>query len=219
MKIIAISDTHMMHRKITIPKGDVLVHAGDYSGYGTYEDFANFIEWLANLPHAHKIFIAGNHDQWLEGSHPHVVNDIIKAITKPYSGITYLFDSSITIDGVKFYGAPWQPYFCDWAFQATRGKGMAKKWAWIQQDTDVLITHGPPYGHGDYVPRDKRVTGCLELLKKVVEIKPSYHIFGHIHEGYGRSRSEESKITKFINASICDGYYRPTNKAFVIDYP
>ena len=100
-----------------------------------------------------------------------------------------------------------------------RGLSLAKKWANIPHDTDILITHGPPYGHGDYVPKDKRVTGCLELLKKVVEIMPEYHIFGHIHEGYGRNRSEEVKVTKFINASICDENYQTNNKAQKIQIP
>ena len=87
----------------------------------------------------------------------------------------------------------------------------------IPDKTNVLITHGPAYGHGDYVPSNRIHAGCLSLLKRIVEVKPSLHIFGHIHEGYGRSRSDEARYTRFVNASTCNGDYRPVNKAMIID--
>jgi 3',5'-cyclic AMP phosphodiesterase CpdA len=217
MRVVAISDTHMMHKRITIPKGDVLIHAGDFSGHGTASELWAFVEWLVGLPHKHKLFIAGNHDRYLEGMPAAGVNDMIKKLHGSDTGVTYLFDTSIIINGKKFFGAPWQPTFCNWAFQAPRGKAMANKWKWIPHDTDVLITHGPAYGHGDFVPRNNRVAGCVELLKKIIDIKPTLHICGHIHEGYGYTRSDESKITRFYNASICDGQYRPVNKAHRIE--
>jgi Icc-related predicted phosphoesterase len=225
VKIVAISDTHSMHRKINVPKGDVLVHAGDFSARGRYDEFEDFVRWLSELPHKHKIFIAGNHDECMEKFRQTKPNgfggqDVIFDMAKTgriesAEGIHYLFDSSVTIDGKKFYGSPWQPDFCNWSFQAPRGQKMEEKWAAIPLDTDVLITHGPPYGHGDYVPRDKRVTGCLELMNKVTVVQPTVHIFGHIHEGYGYTRSEECK-TRFVNASTCNEAYKPINKAFVL---
>jgi len=218
MKIVAISDTHNKHEKIVVPKGDVLIHAGDFSSHGTASELWTFLKWFAKLPHKHKLFIAGNHDRYLENLPPVGVNDVIKKNLGPDTGITYLLDTSIVIEGKKFFGAPWQPDFCNWAFQAPRGKSMAAKWHKIPQDTNVLITHGPAYGNCDYVPKNSRHTGCLELLKRIVEIEPDYHICGHIHEAYGRSRSEEVKVTKFINASCCDGKYSPTNKAQRIEY-
>ena len=214
MKIVAISDTHSYHRKMVIPKGDVLVHAGDFTAFGRYDEFEDFVAWLDKLPHKHKIFIAGNHDECMEKIN--VNHDIFTKMAEN-NGIHYLFDSSVVIDGIKFYGSPWQPDFCNWSFQAARGKDMAAKWENIPSDTDVLITHGPPYGHGDYVPINKRVTGCAELLKKVIEIKPRLHIFGHIHEGYGVSKSDETPYTKFYNAAMLDGNYKPTNKAHRIE--
>ena len=226
MRIVAISDTHSMHRKINVPKGDVLVHAGDFSSHGLYHEFEDFVVWLSELPHKYKVFIAGNHDRCMEGlaelraqgfSGQGAINAMPKTgRIKSAEGIHYLFDSTVTLMGKKFYGSPWQPEFCNWSFQAPRGIGMANKWAHIPNDTDVLITHGPPYGHGDYVPRAKRVTGCLELMNKVTVVQPDVHIFGHIHEGYGYSRSEECK-TRFVNASTCDGNYKPINKAIRID--
>lgn len=212
MKIIAISDTHTLHKKQTPPKGDVIVHAGDFSGHGNYNEFIDFIRWFGALPHPHKIFIAGNHDRWLEGGS----REEIQRIVNHYVGDNthYLYDSSVVIDGKKFYGAPWQPEFCNWSFQAPRGARMAEKWDMIPDDTNVLITHGPAYGHGDYVPMGKRHAGCLELLIRIKEIGPQLHICGHIHEGYGVSRSDECPDTKFINAAMMrGGFDAPYNKA------
>ena len=48
---------------------------------------------------------------------------------------------------------------------------------------DVLVTHGPPIGHGDECEGGHRA-GCVDLLAEVQNrIKPKYHVFGHVHEG------------------------------------
>jgi len=52
-------------------------------------------------------------------------------------------------------------------------------------DTEILITHGPPYGVLDLTRRGKRA-GCeslLERLDKLDELR--LHVFGHIHEAAG----------------------------------
>lgn len=87
-------------------------------------------------------------------------------------------------ESLRFYGSSWQPWFYDWAFNLQRGTEIRAKWEQIPIDTDVLITHGPPYGFGDRITRGEHV-GCLDLLDAVVKIQPRLHIFGHIHEGYG----------------------------------
>ena len=48
------------------------------------------------------------------------------------------------------------------------------------------------------------MVGCPHLKRKVREIKPKVHVFGHIHEGMG---IEESDGTTFINASVVDFRY------------
>lgn len=53
----------------------------------------------------------------------------------------------------------------------------------IPSDTDILVTHTPPVGHGDLCCSGVRA-GCVELLSTVQNrVKPKYHVFGHIHEG------------------------------------
>jgi Icc-related predicted phosphoesterase len=199
MKLIAIADTHGLHRSLEIPDGDVLIHAGDLTRHGSLDDVLEFNEFLGTLPYPHKIVIAGNHDLCFENHR--------KACEELLTNCTYLQDQEVIIDGVKFYGSPWQPWFYDWAFNLERGPEIRAKWDLIPEDTDVLITHGPPHGIGDLTTRGDK-TGCQDLLEVIKEIKPKLHIFGHIHEGYGVSSNGTST---FINASTCDQLYQPVN--------
>lgn len=129
---------------------------------------------------------------------------------------TYLQDEPLTISGIKLYGTPWQPEYCNWAFNLPRGTQCLEKWNCIPSDTDVLITHTPPVGHGDLCCTGVRA-GCVELLTTVQSrVRPKYHVFGHIHEGYGIT--SDGKII-FINASTCNINYVPVNPPIVFDVP
>ena len=206
MKIVAISDTHTYIP--AVPIGDVLVHAGDFAGRGNLRDLEIFLAWFGALPHKHKILVAGNHDWCFLGRYERK-----EAVRRASEVCTYLEDSSITIDGIKFYGSPWQPEFHAWAFNLPRGKALKEKWDMIPEDTDVLITHGPPQFIRDFCPGGN--VGCADLAARVMELNQlKYHIFGHIHEGYG---IETRGNTTFINASICSGNYRPTNDPILVE--
>jgi Icc-related predicted phosphoesterase len=209
VKIVCISDTHNCHDQINVPDGDILIHAGDATTVGNFEQIAAFSRWFANLPHKHKVFIAGNHD-WLFETDNNFARSLLD------KSIIYLQDSFIEIEGLKIYGSPWQPRFYDWAFNLNRGAELAEKWKLIPKDTDILITHGPPFGILDEVPRKFFVenTGCEELRKVVEIIKPKLHIFGHIHCGYGQT---EQFGVKFINASNCDEEYNPTQPPIIVE--
>jgi len=90
------------------------------------------------------------------------------------------------------------------------------KWDLIPSNTDILVTHSPPLGFGDLCTTGARA-GCVELLKSVQErIQPKYHVYGHIHEGYG-VRSDGRVV--FVNASTCDINYAPVNPPVVFDVP
>lgn len=171
------ADTHLYHQDLEVPEGDVLVHAGDMTRSGTPVQLAEVAAWLRGFSHPHKIVVAGNHDRALE-------YDPVSARSL-FDGLTYLQDASVTIDGVKFYGSPWQPEFHSWAFNLPRGPEIAKRWAAIPDDTDVLITHGPPRGIGDRCGMDERA-GCEDLLARVRVVKPRLHLFGHIHQDRGQ---------------------------------
>lgn len=129
---------------------------------------------------------------------------------------TYLEDSATSVLGLNVYGTPWQPEYCGWAFNLPRGTECLKKWNEIPVGTDILVTHTPPAGYGDRCATGVRA-GCVELLNTVQKrVKPKYHIYGHIHEGYG-VRSDGKTV--FINASSCDINYMPNNKPIVFDIP
>ena len=208
MRLVLISDTHGQHRKFDIPEGDVLIHAGDFMWSGrNYEEIIDFDVWLGSLPHKHKIVIAGNHDILFEQQY---------SARNHLTNATYLQDSGIEIDGLKFWGAPWQPEFNNWAFNVPRGAAIKKYWDLIPEGTDVLITHGPPWGKLDRVVPKHGVEhlGCGELLKAVDRVQPRLHVFGHIHGGYGTMWEEN---THFVNAALLNEQYRPVNKPVVVE--
>lgn len=200
MKLVCISDTHEGHHDLALPDGDVLVHAGDCTMRGTVPEVVDFLDWFREQPHPHKVLIAGNHD-WCFYRHQIDLDWL--------AGIHYLQDSAVVIDGVRFYGSPWQPWFGGWAYNLERGAEIKAKWDLIPDDTDVLVTHGPPYGVRDKVfdrvwscggGRKQMIqVGCQDLLEAVQRVRPKVHIFGHIHEGHG---AVPGPPTTFVNASI-----------------
>lgn len=209
MRLVCISDTHMNHRGLHLPEGDVLIHAGDATSSGSLSEVDRFLGWYASQSHQYKILVAGNHD-WLFQTDPKAASLLLEK----HKGITYLQDSGVEIDGVRFWGAPWQPWFLDWAFNLPR-KGAALREAWnkIPNNTEVLITHGPPHGVQDQVGRGEHL-GCEEQTIRLATLNLKLHIFGHIHDGYGVIRT---KPTIFVNASICTEEYRALNKPILVD--
>jgi predicted phosphodiesterase len=215
-----------------LPKGDVLIHAGDISNKGGEVDVTNFVYWFQNIEGFDtKIFIAGNHDFCFEKvNQPHHKGDydwlhnLMASENLSQSNVTYLQDDFIMIESpefsrpIKFYGSPWQPEFYNWAFNLPRlGTELQAKWSFIPEDTDVLITHGPPNGYGDLVNNWRQPNihvGCECLINRIKTINPLVNVFGHIHEGYGVQHDGD---TMFVNASTCDAQYKPINKPIVVD--
>jgi hypothetical protein len=176
VRIVAVADTHLFHRELDVPDGDVLVHAGDLCRGGDLDELRETAEWLAGLPHRHKVIVAGNHD-WAFVHEPAAARSAI-------AGMIYLQDSEAVIEGLRFYGSPWQPAFHDWAFNLPRGAPLAQVWAKIPSGLDVLITHSPAQGLGDRTPVAGR-TGCADLRARIALARPRLHLFGHIHQDGG----------------------------------
>ena len=192
MKFIAISDTHCRHRSLRIPKGDVLLHAGDISLRGDRREIVDFLDWFGKLPHPHKIFIAGNHDFFFEREKASAIKKLLP------DSVQYLKEETIDINGIKIWGSPYTPWFFKWAFNKRRGVALAEHWKNIPSDADVLLTHGPAYGILDVVIGEQNA-GDKDLLKKLLEVKPKVHICGHIHESHGMVRRHG---IRFINACV-----------------
>mgnify|MGYP003145444938 CR=1 FL=1 len=217
LRIVAVSDTHGRHEDVNISHGDVLIHCGDFSNHGTEKDFFLFLNWLQSQPHEHKLFTPGNHDEWVEQN-----LSLAKSIVEDTPGVTMLINEEHCIDGVKFFGSPFVPTFGDWSFMLDRDI-IGRKWEQIPEDVTVLFTHGPAYGHGDLAPpwgcsslRGK-VAGDIDLLLRIKEVKPQLHLFGHIHGGYGRTKSDAVPETLFINCAVCTEKYSPDNTAQVVN--
>ena len=207
MKFIAISDTHGKHAKIELPKGDVLLHAGDISSRGTENEVLDFLSWFSAQDHKYKLFIAGNHDFYFEKNASEFISKIIP------ENVIYLCDYGVQIEGINIWGSPVSPWFYNWAFNRHRGDDIKKHWNKIPSQTDILITHGPVFGKLDKTTRGEQV-GCVDLLNTIEKIEPKIHVCGHIHEAYGEVSSSK---TKFLNASVLDENYRLVNAPLMFE--
>lgn len=208
MKIICISDTHRKEQLIDLPDGDMILHAGDFDIYNEWH-FDKLIYWFNRISekYKHVVFIGGNHDLFFQGK---FTEEIQKQLP---NNVHYLMNSMVTIEGIKIWGSPYSPVFGQgWAFNAY-SEELKGIWSTIPDDTDIVITHCNPFGINDVVRGISQ--GCPFLRDRIKEIKPKYHISGHIHEGYGIYQDEN---TVYINASVLDGFYDLCNKPVEIEY-
>lgn len=225
MKITFISDTHTKHRNITedLPGGDLLIHAGDFMNSGYYQTEATeFFDWFDKINnYDHKIFIAGNHDRWMQDA-----PDVARGILTGYKTIDYLQDDWLivgdrdahdpNVETAKIYGSPWQPEFYNWAFNLPRnGWELEVKWNDIPMDTDILVTHGPSWGNLDTVRGQGVPLGCELLANRISQVKPKIHVCGHIHTGYGYKFDNG---THFFNASVLNERYSYTQRPVTVDW-
>lgn len=199
MRIVAVADTHLYHHELDVPDGDVFVHAGDMCRGGSLAELAEALAWLRSLPHRHKVIVAGNHDGAL-------VDDADEARAM-MTDVVYLEDSGEVIEGVSFWGSPWQPEYHGWWFNLPRGEPLARRWALVPSGVDVLVTHGPPAGFGDRSGMGAERAGCDDLLRRVTEVRPKLHLFGHIHEDGGAWTHGESAL---INCTTWEAERAPT---------
>ena len=219
MRITFISDTHTKHNQViaNLPGGDLIIHSGDMSSMGYKHEIQQFLKWFNGLDnYTNKIFIAGNHD-WGFQNDPEMCQEQLEF----YNKVTYLQDNLKVIGednetAVKVYGSPWQPEFYNWAFNLPRmGWELEVKWNDIPMDTDILITHGPAWGHLDTIKGHSVPLGCELLAERIKTVKPKIHVFGHIHTGYGYKFDGD---THFFNSAVLDESYYYTQKPFTVDW-
>lgn len=196
MTILHLSDTHSKHRSLqNLQFADVIIHSGDMSFAGSEDEVTDFIEWFGALPYKYKIFIAGNHDDCLFGAN----------IDGLPENCFYLCNLGITIEGVKFYGVP---MFMEDAMSGDYDKNIQK----IPNDTDVLITHQPPYCILDSSANINY--GDRNLLQIVLKIQPKLHLFGHVHDAYGIEKNDN---ILFVNAAILNEHYEISNEPILLE--
>jgi Icc-related predicted phosphoesterase len=152
------------------------------------EKLIDFNEWLGEMPHAFRVVIPGNHDS--------VVEDASRRAL--ITNATLLINEIVEIMGLKLWGSPTTPHLGE-AFGVVSDTVRAKLYSRIPADTDILVTHGPPYGILDQAPGSHHHEGCNQLLAAVRKVKPMLHVFGHIHGAYG---TESTNDTLFVNAAL-----------------
>jgi len=207
MKLWHISDTHGLHEQLPVPNDvEVVVHSGDASNnknpYINEKEFRNFLAWFSNLSIPHKIFVPGNHETSFE-------RNLVRKDELIDLGITPLVDSGTEISGIKIWGSPWVPRYGEWAWMVGRGS-LNKKWQNIPEDTDVLVTHGPPFSCLDATysrQNDIELVGCRALQKRVMALRLEAHLFGHVHsDGDLQNNGTRTMLglkTVFSNGSCC----------------
>ncbi len=214
MIITVLSDTHSKHHTIPkkdIPGGDLVIHAGDVSNAGYRQEIKQFLDWFSTLDYTHKVFIAGNHDWFFQDAQKEVIDNLLA----DYPNVIYLQDNSIEIEGIKIYGSPWQPEFYNWAFNLPRnGQELKEKWDMIPNDSDIVITHGPAFGHLDKTNWGN-VVGCEVLVERLKVVKPKIHLCGHIHSARGYKFADG--VHRFNAANLNERYnyeYKPFTFTF-----
>lgn len=188
VSVVCVSDTH--NSQPEIPPGDILIHAGDLTQSGSFEELQAALDWLRSQPHPHKLVIAGNHDLLLDASLDSTATGkgAIAAAQREqldWGDITYLENTTTQITcangrRLRVYGSPKSPRHGNWAFQYPRPESEGTWQGTIPDDIDILITHGPPRAHLDTLR-----LGCPALLAEVWRVRPRLHVFGHVHEGHG----------------------------------
>ena len=209
MKIVCISDTHGMEDQLQMPPGDLLIHAGDITNKGEISQLAKFNDWLRQQDYEKIVVIPGNHDRSIPKD---------KRASEILTHCDFLIDSSTSFRGLKIYGSPWTPWFGGhyWVYNRKRGPSINDAWVKIPNDTDILVTHGPPYGILDRVSRTIEGQGCKDLLRHVRRVKPKLHVFGHLHDNHGQKFLHGSNIL-FVNATSCNEAYEPINPPIVVE--
>lgn len=236
LKIVTMSDIHGKYEEMQennpIPSGDLLIMAGDLLpnlSWGGKHDgtiqcgyikqtFAPMLKkWKNEGLFREIVVVAGNHDWAFQYYSSHCREMLSEA------GVVYLQDEEHVFEGLKIWGSPWQPWFYNWAFNFpnhhfnhARARAHARAcWELIPEDTDILVTHGPPANQLDQCMTGERV-GC-QCLKERIEELPQLllHVFGHIHWSYGRT---ELNGTNYVNTAICAENYKPVNKCWEIDW-
>lgn len=207
MKVVAISDTHCKEVWLDLPKGDILIHCGDFH-ITTFAELEYANRWFGQQDFKHKIYGAGNHDTYIE----HIGKDMTKSL---FTNVTYLEDEMIEIEGLRIYGSPWSPAFNQWSFMKPRQSLDLKRiWEKIPEKLDILVTHCPPYGILDRNLSDFRC-GCEVLAREIINKKPKRHLFGHIHKYGGQSITQAN--VDFYNCSVLNEEYKLSNKPTILE--
>jgi Icc-related predicted phosphoesterase len=207
LRIVCISDTHELHRELIVPRGDMLIHAGDFTFFskrrGMIQDFNT---WLGELPHGYKVVIPGNHEFAFEAD---------QRLRNAITNARLLISESAVVDGHVIWGSPITPMYGG-AFGLSASKDRVQLYRTIPANVEILITHTPPFGILDLPPGSTEHGGCPELRDAANRLRPRLHVLGHIHGAYGRLSIED---TIFVNAESYGEFGHMDHAPIVVDIP
>lgn len=209
MIIDCISDLHGYYPELD--GGDLLIVAGDFTARDTLTELSKFKDWLSVQKYKKIITVAGNHDNLIEQR-----IGIGDEDSWDSEFLSYLEDSGTEFCGLKIWGSPWttkfpgiNPHCC--AFTVDKDEELQEKYDLIPNDTDILITHNPPYGILDKTSRGECVGSKNLQMQLYTRLRPKLFICGHIHEAYGQE-PPGGFIEIAVNASHVNERYEPVNK-------
>lgn len=212
IKIVCISDTHNTRPKL--PPGDVLIHAGDLTENGSFDEMQTELNWLSSQPHRYKLFVAGNHDvlldeQFLQKYPERRYGSRRTKEDLEWGTVIHLKDSSIKLEfphsahktaepgmttqgkqpksrvrSLLIYGSPFTPRYGASAFQYAPDPDF-----WTERFASLSRAPDILVTHGPpklhLDTRDFHRAGCPYLSGEVARLRPRLHVFGHIHASYG----------------------------------
>ncbi len=171
MRCTCISDTHGHYPEL--PGGDLLIVAGDLTGRDLPKEYITFNEWLFTLEYRKIVVVGGNHDNVLSsGEYKNY------EIFNGGNGIDYLCDSGTEFQNLKIWGSPWTRSFkgmnkkCK-AFTCHTEEQLGEKFALIPDDTDILITHSPPWTILDRTIECEQVGSAALLAHHIKRLRPN----------------------------------------------
>lgn len=207
LKIVAISDTH--NEKPTLPSGDLLIVAGDWSGHGSYQETRDFLNYLESIKFNYKRIccVPGNHDLF--------VHDNIGQANQEFKdiGVELLIDEGTYFEGLQIWGSPWTPvHRCMWMGFMAESEARKRRADGIPDDINVLITHSPPFGVLDQLGERSgqfgKNAGCEHIRDAILRISPVLNVCGHIHENSGTALLDKTMV---VNAAHRDEWFRSAN--------
>ena len=214
IKCVLFSDTHGCTTEVIngkkvdlqIPDGDVLIHCGDFSAQGSFDDIVYLNSFLSKLSHKKKYVVCGNHDIQSEKD--------FNASQTLLTNAILLYHHAFWIGDIPCFATSYQPFYKGWAYNIADDKKRKKLFDQIPEETQILISHCPPFGYNDKGFQAPHV-GDKALLARIRELKHlRYVISGHLHNSYGII--EENGVT-YINCSLLDDRYALKNKPIVIE--
>lgn len=228
MKVVAMSDLHgtllpvedIEPCELVCICGDIVPLKIQANSHKTKRWLRNeFKTWCESLPCDKVVFIAGNHDFYLQDL------DFMYSVFPKDGKVTYLFHEGYVYtsrEGKEYsiFGTPYCKIFGNWAFMDTDER-LIELYKSIPENLDILLTHDQPYGWGDVLEQlitpwaDSSHIGNQPLSKAILEKQPKYLFCGHLHST--THNCVEIGETKRYNVSIKDERYDPVYDPLVLD--